>query len=120
LLGVGQNRTHMVVVAKDGARIYTSNVNADSISIFDRDKKADVSGWTQTSIPVGEGPEGFDVAPDGREIWAANSHDGTVSIVDAASRKVTQTLDVHTRFFNRLKFTPDGRRVLISDLARTI
>jgi YVTN family beta-propeller protein len=106
----------MVVVAKEENRIYTSNVNSDSISILDRDPKADASGWTETVIPVGKGPEGFDVSPDGKELWAANSHDGTVSVVDLATRKVTQTFDVHTQQSNRLKFTPDGRLVLISDL----
>jgi YVTN family beta-propeller protein len=116
VLGVGQNRSHMVIVARDASRIFTSNVNSDSISIFDRDKKGDASGWVQSEIPVGKGPEGFDVSPDGREIWAANSNDGTVSIIDVASRKVTQTVDVRTRHSNRLKFTPDGRRALISDL----
>ena len=30
--------------------------------------------------------------------------------------ETTQTLDVHTKRSNRLKFTPDGRLVLISDL----
>ena len=116
VLGIGQNRTHMLVVAKDASRIFTSNVNSGTVSILDRDKNADVSGWTETPIRVGKGPEGFDVSPDGKEIWAANSHDGTVSIIDLAGRKVTQTLDLHTKFANRLKFTPDGKLVLISDL----
>ncbi|HTS38468.1 MAG TPA: cytochrome D1 domain-containing protein [Candidatus Solibacter sp.] len=115
-LGLGQNRTHMLLVAKDENRIFTSNVNADSIGILDRDKSADASGWTQTTIKVGKGPEGFDVSPDGKEVWAANSHDGTVSIIDVASRAVTQTIDLHTKSANRLKFSPDGKLVLISHL----
>ena len=115
-LGLGQNRTHMLVVSKDENQIYTSNVNSDSISILDRDKKGDASGWIQTTIPVGKGPEGFDVSPDGKELWAANSHDGTVSIVNLASRNVTQTFETHTKFANRVKFTPDGKLVFISDL----
>jgi YVTN family beta-propeller protein len=65
---------------------------------------------------VGKGPEGFDVSPDGKEVWAANSHDGTVSIIEVARKSVVQTLDVGTRFSNRLKFTPDGKAVFISDL----
>jgi len=116
VLGMGQNRTHMLVVGKDLNRIFTSNVNSDSIGIVERSKNGDVSGWTETYIPVGKGPEGFDVSPDGKELWAANSHDGTLSIIDVASEKVTQTLDVHTKFANRLKFTPDGKMALISDL----
>ena len=115
-LGIGQNRTHMLAVSKDESRILTANVNSDTISILDRDKNGDASGWIQTPISVGKGPEGFDVSPDGKEVWAANSHDGTLSIIDLASRKVVQTLDLHTKFANRVKFSPDGKLVLISDL----
>jgi YVTN family beta-propeller protein len=115
-LGLGQNRTHMLVVAHDENRIFTSNVNSDSISILERDSKADVSGWTQTTISVGKGPEGFDVSPDGKLLWAANSHDGTVSIIDIPTRKVTDTFPTQTKSANRLKFTPDGKLVLIADL----
>ena len=116
VLGIGQNRTHMVLVAKDLNRIFTSDVESDTITILDRNKNADNSGWTETHISVGKGPEGFDVSPDGKELWAANSHDGTVSIVDVASKKITQTFDVHAKRSNRLKFTSDGKLVLISDL----
>jgi DNA-binding beta-propeller fold protein YncE len=117
ILGLGENRTHMLVVAQDESRIFASDVNSDTISILDRDKNADASGWNQTAIKVDKGPEGFDVSPDGKELWAANSHAGTISIIDIAARKVVQTLESHTKAANRLKFTPDGRLVLISDLA---
>jgi YVTN family beta-propeller protein len=56
------------------------------------------------------------VSPDGKELWAANSHDGTVSVVELLNRKVVQTFDVQTKRANRVKFTPDGKLVLISDL----
>jgi len=115
-LGLGANRTHMLVVAKDESHIYTANVNSDSISILDRDKKGDASGWVQSTISVGKGPEGFDVSPDGKQLWAANSHDGTLSIVDLTTHKVTQTIELHTKFANRVKFAPDGKLVLVSDL----
>lgn len=72
--------------------------------------------WTETVIPVGKGDEGFDVSPDGRELWTANAQDGTISIIDIASRKVVATLDANVRSANRLKFTPDGKLVFISML----
>jgi YVTN family beta-propeller protein len=72
--------------------------------------------WTQTIVSVGRGSEGFDVAPDGREIWVANAQDGTVSVVDVAAKKVVATLEANVRGANRLKFTPNGRLVLISSL----
>jgi YVTN family beta-propeller protein len=60
--------------------------------------------------------EGFDVSPDGKEIWAANAQDATVTIIDATSKRVAQTLPIPLRGANRLKFTPDGKWVLISGL----
>lgn len=117
VLGIGQNRTHMLAVAKDLSRIFTSDVNSDDITFLEPNKNADATGWTETRVPTGgSGPEGFDVSPDGKELWAANSHDGTVSVIDVATRKVAQRFDLHTKFANRVKFTPDGKLVLISDL----
>jgi YVTN family beta-propeller protein len=116
VLGLGQNRTHMLAVANDESRIFTSNVNSGTISILDRDKHSDASGWSETVISVGKEPEGFDVAPDGKELWAANSGDGSLSIIDIDAKKVTQTFDVRTKHSNRLKFTPDGKLVLITDI----
>jgi YVTN family beta-propeller protein len=63
---------------------------------------------------VGHGGEGFDVSPDGKEMWVANAQDGTISIVDLAQKKVTATLQANVRGANRLKFTPDGKLVLVS------
>jgi YVTN family beta-propeller protein len=114
VLGVGQNRTHMIVVKNDLSRIFTSDVSSDTITIIVPDKNADVSGWTETHVRVGKGPEGFDVSPDDKVLWAANSHDGTVSIIDIGTKTVVQTVDAHVKSANRLKFTPDGRFVLIS------
>jgi DNA-binding beta-propeller fold protein YncE len=72
--------------------------------------------WTETVIPVGKGSEGFDVSPDGRELWTGGAQDGTISIIDIASKKVTATLDAKVFGANRLKFTLDGKYVLISSL----
>jgi YVTN family beta-propeller protein len=75
--------------------------------------------WHVTTIPVGAGAEGYDVSPDGRELWVANAQAGTVSVIDVAAKKVSETLTVAFRSANRLKFTPDGKYVFISDLGGT-
>jgi len=72
--------------------------------------------WKVTNVQAGKGAEGFDVSPDGKEIWAANAQDATVTIIDVAAVQATQTLPIPIRGANRLKFTPDGKRVLISGL----
>ena len=73
--------------------------------------------WDETVIPVGRGAEGFDVSPDAKELWAANAQDGTISILDLAAKKVSQTLAANVASANRLKFTPDGKLVLVSMLS---
>jgi YVTN family beta-propeller protein len=113
-MGLGQNRTHMLVFSKDRSQIFTSNIQSDSVTLLQR--SADPTGWTATNISVGKGPEGGDLSPDGREFWAANSGDGSVSIIDVATKKVVKTLDLGTSRSNRLKFTHDGKLVLVSDL----
>jgi YVTN family beta-propeller protein len=72
--------------------------------------------WNQTVVRVGNGSEGFDVSPDGKEIWVANSQDGTVSIIDISSKQVAQTLAADVRGANRLKFTLDGKLALVATL----
>jgi YVTN family beta-propeller protein len=114
LMGTGQNTTHMVLLNRDGSRIFTSNIGSDSITIFERG--ANPANWTATPVPVGKGPEGLDLSPDGKELWSAHSQDGGVSVIDVASKKVVQTINLQTRRSNRLKFTPDGKLVFVSDI----
>ena len=53
----------------------------------------------------------------GKTSWVANAQDGTVSIVDFASKKVTETLALDVRGANRLRFMVDGKMALISNLS---
>jgi YVTN family beta-propeller protein len=129
-MGTGQDRTHMIYVTPDGKNVYTTNVNAGTVSILvDTLLPPRVSPtgqvfpgakprmeWIQTVIPVSKGSEGFDVSPDGRELWTASAEDGSIAIIDIAARRVTDKKDAKVLGANRLKFTPDGKRVLISSL----
>lgn len=139
ILGTGQNRTHMIYVSEDGQHIITTNVSSGTVSIIDKEllhmpgpppgmrPPGDDRGpgmrpgppmarkdWTETVIRVGNGSEGFDVSPDGKEIWVANAGDGTISVIDYHAKKVIDTLAANVMGANRLKFTPDGKRVLVS------
>jgi len=142
ILGTGQNRTHMIFVSSDEKRIITTNVSSGTVSIIDKSLRSNSpppgpppggpgagapmpppgppmppgGDWNETVVPVGNGSEGFDISPDGKEIWVANAQDGTVSIIDSASKKVTAMLAANMVGANRLKFTPDGKLVFISSL----
>src|SRR5271155_4779325 len=126
ILGTGQNRTHMIYVSPDVKLIVTTNVSSGTVSIIEktiggppgqgRPMGAPGGDWNETVVRVGNGSEGFDVSPDGKEIWVANAADGTISIIEVASKQVTQTVAADVSGANRLKFTPDGRLVFISSL----
>jgi len=110
LLGTGQNKTHMILFTRDGSKAFTSNIDSNTVTAIS------TSGdWNETVIPVGKGPEGIDISPDGN-VWSASSRDGGISIIDPATDTVKQTLHIGTKRSNRLKFTPDGKHVLVSDM----
>ena len=141
ILGTGQNRTHMIYVSPDQQRILTTNVGSGTVSLIQKEpvrlpgpppgmRPPGAAGsapppgggaqridWNETVIPVGRGAEGFDVSPDHRQAWVANARDGTISIIDLDAREVVDTVAANVPGANRLKFTPDGKRVLVSSLA---
>ena len=142
IMGTGQNRTHMIHVTSDEKQIYTTNVESGTVSIFESVVMTPMpppgggmpqggmpprggtpppgmqphAQWMQTLIPVSRGSEGFDVSPDGRELWTAAADDGKVSVIDIGSKKLATTIDAQATGANRLQFTPDGKRVFISSL----
>jgi YVTN family beta-propeller protein len=109
-----QERTHMVIASRDGSKLFASNMGSNSISAIERSAQ---DQWNQTLIRVGEAPEALDLSPDGRELWTAHSGDGRISIIDPTKNEVLTTVDARTKRSNRLKFTPNGQLVLISDLS---
>jgi YVTN family beta-propeller protein len=146
IMGIGQNRTHMVYVFPDAKRILTTNVSSATVTILEKTEgraggpppgmppgggpppggppgaggppgpppTPPGGDWQLTVIPVGRGAEGFDVSPDGKEAWIANAGDGTISVIDLASKSVVDTLQANVPGVNRLQFTPDGKLALVS------
>lgn len=141
-MGTGQDRTHMIYVSPDAKKIYTTNVSSGSVSIlidsmmqpgsFGPPPAKDASkanmpppppgggqphaNWVQIVIPTARGSEGFDVSPDGKELWTAASENGVITIIDLNAKKQDTKIDAKVNGANRLKFTPDGRMVFISSL----
>jgi YVTN family beta-propeller protein len=108
-----QERTHMVVASRDGRTLFTANMVSNNVSIIELGPDGSAK---QTVVNVGMTPEGLDLTPDGKQLWAANAAGGSVSIVDVATKALVKTFDIGTRRSNRLKFTPDGSLALVSDI----
>jgi YVTN family beta-propeller protein len=125
-MGTGQDRTHMIYVTADGKKIYTTNISSGTVSILvdtliQPGRTAPPNAkpredWNQTVVSVVRGSEGFDVSADGSELWTASGEDGTISIVDLGTKKLATKIDAKVIGANRVKFTPDGRQVFISNL----
>lgn len=140
IMGIGQNRTHMLYVFPGARRIVTTNVNSGTVTILDKfdtypaggpprmpqPPGAGMSGpppgpilppggdWQLTNIPGGASNEGFDVTPDLKQAWTVSPVDGKVYIIDVNEKMVTGTIDANAKRANRLKFTPGGKLALIS------
>ena len=120
-MGTGQDRTHMLYVTPGAKKIYTANINSGTVSILESGTTATgpnarPAEWTQTIIATARGSEGFDVSPDGRELWTASGESGIISIVDLEAKKASAQLDAKVQGANRLKFSVDGKLVFITSL----
>lgn len=119
-LGTGQDRTHMIHVNADERVIYVTNVASGTVSILKYvtlpPPQAPNMDWIENVVPVSRGAEGFGLSSDGRELWTAAASDGRIYIIDLAAGKVDAILDARIPGANRLIFTPDGKRVLVSSL----
>ena len=119
-LGIGQDGTHLLAFNRDRSAVFMPNRGSNSVTMAEG-VSAGPSKTKLTVIPVpGKLPEGIDLSPDGREVWTATRNDGSVSIIDVASRKVVQTIDLKMKDANRLKFTPDGRVLIIDGKAASL
>lgn len=109
VMRTGQQLGHMAVT--DGEyRAYVSNLRSANVSVFGLP-----DGELIGQVPVGYGPEGLAVSPDGAEVWVGNRGEDTISVIDTAAMAVTHTLEAGA-FPARLAFTRDGARVLVSNV----
>ncbi|HEV2718687.1 MAG TPA: YncE family protein, partial [Thermoanaerobaculia bacterium] len=112
IYGTGAEVSHMVVATADEKKLYTANIGSDSVTVIDLSAAPRTVRLKQ--IPAVKGPEGIDRF--GSEIWAASrAANGGIAVIDAATDTVTQTIPTTTKSINRVKFTVDGKRVLVSD-----
>lgn len=84
----GGREGHMVRLSPDGSRAYVTSRGAEgtlSVIYLNEDRPPVV-------IRTGRGAEGLAVTPDGREVWVANRHEETISVVDTTSLTIVATL----------------------------
>src|SRR6266851_6087985 len=76
-----------VAITPDGSRMYVSNHEASSVSVFD----------TATNVPlfeigVGLNPIGLAITPDGSHAYVANQNSDNVTVIAIATNSVIKTI----------------------------
>lgn len=97
--------------------IYVSLWGNSSVALLDRNRLDLVS-----VIAVGEHPCEMVESPDGRRLFVANANENTVSVIDLARRKVTETLSIalfpkapEGSTPNSLAITGDGKTLYVAN-----
>jgi YVTN family beta-propeller protein len=92
-----------VAIAPDKSAAYVSTTGSDSVTVIDvaamlrearihgRGIANDLSAsanYVAARIPVGKGPKGIALTPDGMRLFVANRMGNSVSVIDTATRRV--------------------------------
>lgn len=101
---------HMSMVTHDGRYIVTAGTHTNEVILTDFSNLKIVK-----RIPVGQGPEHFDIAHNNRWMCIGNFEEGTVSIIDLQEMKETNRI---SGFYepHGFSFLPNGKKVFISNL----
>lgn len=98
-----------VAISPDKSKIFVSAAGSDNVTVIDvarligfaklrqqpfaNDLSASAN-YVTARIPVGRNPRGLALSPNGLRLYVANRMDDTISVIDAASNKVTSTIDL--------------------------
>ncbi len=114
----GQAGGHMLAWSAQRNEAYVPCVPSGHVMVVDTQEHEAAEGETQPepvldTILLGRGAEGVDLSPDGRWLWVASHASQTITVIDAHSREVAETLPTDGHPF-RVRFTPDGSTVVIA------
>ena len=97
-----QELSHMLVLHPNKPIAYVTNVVSGSVSVIDIKNEKLIS-----IIDCGNGTEGLDITPDGKELWVTNSKDKSISIICTKTNSIVGILSTGNEAL-RLKFSIDG------------
>ncbi|MDQ3077704.1 MAG: YncE family protein [Pseudomonadota bacterium] len=105
-----QQGTHMVAVTRDGARAYTANIGAGTVSVIDLAAKAKLR-----DVAVGGKPEGIALSVDEKTLWVADLDGKRVLAFDTVS--FARLAAVPTGAVPiRVAASPDGKWIVTSNV----
>jgi YVTN family beta-propeller protein len=87
---------------------YVANAGDNTVSVIDT-----ATNMVVATIPVGGGPAGVAVVPDGKHVYVTNGSSNTVSVVDTATNMVVATIPLGGGPAG-VAVTPDGKHVYVA------
>ena len=98
-------------VALAQTRGYVTNSLDNTVSVIDPATQSVIA-----TVPVGSGPKGVAVTPNGRFVYVVNQLGNTVSVISAASNTVVATVPVGV-FPTAIAITPNGTFAYVTNTA---
>lgn len=108
------SRSTTIALTSDDNRLVVVNRQGDSVSIIEaRDAAGSDSTKRLAEIDVGDDPRFVALTPDDQEAYVTNAADGTVSVIDLGTHKVTHTIDVGNEP-RGIAITPNGASAFVA------
>jgi YVTN family beta-propeller protein len=104
----GQSVSHMVVVTRDGARAFVTNIGSGSTTAIDLSAQRKLR-----DLDTGAGSEAIAIAPDGNRVWVAAREAGQLTVIDAATLEIEKRVPL-AGVPIRVALTSDGDTALVS------
>jgi YVTN family beta-propeller protein len=108
-----------VAVTPNGCKVYVANDNDATVSVIATATDTVIATATDTvigsPIPVGRGPAGVAVAPNGRKVYVTNAVDNTVSVIDTETDTVVGSPIPVGNLPTAVAVTPNGRKVYVEN-----
>lgn len=105
-----EGTSHWIAVLPDASKAYAVNKNdRPFITVIDL-KARKIAGH----ISVPNGTEGISASPDGKRVVALDYKEPVLHVIDTATDTIVDnvTLEGNTRAASRVRFSPDGKRIL--------
>jgi DNA-binding beta-propeller fold protein YncE len=101
-----------VEVTPDERKLYVPHLEGKALSVIDR------KTGTVRTVFSGTTQFGITITPNGREVWVSDADKNQLSIIETANDLVRATISLDAAAkdqpsFSRLRFTPDGRQMVV-------
>jgi YVTN family beta-propeller protein len=107
----GPTNSSPIAVTPNDQLVWVVNPDDDSVTVINVQNDANQK---VAEIPVGEEPQNLAIHPNGQVVYVSNTVSGAISVIDAASRRVVDTIRVGTEPYG-IALTPNGRKLYVAN-----